>query len=225
MKKKILSEINKEKYRTRLARYTIQAYNLLPKIDNPLILDIGCGSGVPTIELAILSKGKIIAVDSDRAALNILKDKIKVFRLSNNIKTVRCSLLKLRFKHEHFDIVWAEGSITVIGFENGLKDWYRFIKPDGFLVIHDDIKNVQAKKDLISKYNYRLLSYFKISEAVWLAEYFKPLEKHINELRIIYKNDLKAISIIEQEAYEIKLFKQSPGDFASMFYIIQKIPK
>ena len=79
MKKKILSEINKEKYRKRLTSYTKKAYNLVPKIDNPLILDIGCGSGVPTIELAILSKGKIIAVDIDRSALNILKDKIKVF--------------------------------------------------------------------------------------------------------------------------------------------------
>lgn len=36
-------------------RYTRQAYRMLPKLDKPRNLDIGCSSGVPTLELVGLS--------------------------------------------------------------------------------------------------------------------------------------------------------------------------
>jgi tRNA G46 methylase TrmB len=44
---------------------TRRAFNTIPKHpEQPLILDIGCSPGVQTIELARLSKGRIIAKDS-----------------------------------------------------------------------------------------------------------------------------------------------------------------
>ena len=36
--------------------------------------------------------------------------------------------IDLDFREEFFDIIWAEGSIFIIGFENGLKVWKKFIK-------------------------------------------------------------------------------------------------
>lgn len=45
---------------------------MLPSIKNPVIADIGCGTGVPTIELARLSDGMIYAVDTDECSLEIL---------------------------------------------------------------------------------------------------------------------------------------------------------
>ena len=51
--------------RGNLNKYTRKAFEFLPKINKPRILDIGCGGGVPTTELANLSDGKIIALDND----------------------------------------------------------------------------------------------------------------------------------------------------------------
>ena len=52
---------------------TKKAFNTIPKRpEQPLILDIGCGPGAQTIELAKLSKGTIIALDNDQAFLNKL---------------------------------------------------------------------------------------------------------------------------------------------------------
>lgn len=45
--------------------YTRNAYHMLPRIDQPRILDVGCGRGDPTLELAKLSDGEIIGVDID----------------------------------------------------------------------------------------------------------------------------------------------------------------
>jgi ubiquinone/menaquinone biosynthesis C-methylase UbiE len=43
---------------------TRRAFNTIPILaKRPLILDIGCGHGVHTIELAKISKGTVIALD------------------------------------------------------------------------------------------------------------------------------------------------------------------
>jgi len=55
----------KEGIRERLLKYTRRAFRMLPKLDKPCILDIGCGSGVPTVGLARLSGGEVIGIDID----------------------------------------------------------------------------------------------------------------------------------------------------------------
>jgi len=46
-------------------------------------------------------------------------------------------MLAIDFPLEHFDIIWAEGSIFIMGFEKGLKNWRNYIKPKGYLVVHE----------------------------------------------------------------------------------------
>ncbi len=50
----------KDESRRNLLKYTRKAFRMIPGIKNPDILDIGCGSGIPTVELAKLSGGKVI---------------------------------------------------------------------------------------------------------------------------------------------------------------------
>ena len=66
----------KDRVRERLNKFTVKAFQMVPKMDNPRILDVGCGSGVPTLKLAELSNGHITALDIDQNAIDSLKRKI-----------------------------------------------------------------------------------------------------------------------------------------------------
>lgn len=223
MTEDLLIELNAELYRKNFNKYTKKAFQMLPKMDKPKILDIGCGSGIPTIELARLSNGEIIGIDIDQSLLNELDKKIEEMGFSKRITTINCSLFDINFPDESFDIIWAEGSIAIIGFEKGLKEWKRLLKSKGFLVLHDDNKSISNKLKLISRSGYKLINHFLLPENTWWLEYYSLLETRINELCIKYKNELDVNKIFKKYQNEIDMVKKNPKEFGSIFYIMQKL--
>ena len=71
--------------RNKLTGYLVKALSAIPNIEKPLMLDMGCGTGVPTLTLAWLFDGTIYAVDINAAALSRLRKKIKGTDLSRRI--------------------------------------------------------------------------------------------------------------------------------------------
>ena len=217
-----LYRIEKDHIRENLNKYTRKAFKLLPKCKNPHILDIGCGTGVPTIELATLSDGHVIGIDIDVTSLNLLQRKIEEMGLNNRVSVIKGSMLIMDFPEESFDIIWAEGSIFVIGFEKSIKKWRRFLKPNGFLVIHDENKDKTKKVGLITKYGYTLIAQFEISENLWWREYFTPLEQLIKEFRNKYPSDSELINELNKDQIEIDKCKSNSTVISSFFVIMQK---
>jgi len=173
-------------------------------MDKPRILDIGCGSGVSTLELARLSRGEIIGIDIDQPALDKFTRKIKEAGLTDRLQAVNCSMFDMDFADEIFDIIWSEGSIYAIGFERGLREWRRFLKPGGFMVVHDEQGNVKVKLKQISKCDYELIGYFILSEDTWWTEYFAPLENLIGESRARHTDEPKVLEGLHQAQRELE---------------------
>ena len=118
---------------------------MLPELVEPRILDIGCGSGASTLELARLSGGDIVAVDIDKEALDKLVKKAEIEGLSSRVTVVHSSMLEMDFPSNSFDIIWSEGAISYIGFERGLREWRGLLVPDGYLVIHDAMSDLHQR--------------------------------------------------------------------------------
>jgi ubiquinone/menaquinone biosynthesis C-methylase UbiE len=218
-----LYRIEKDHIRENLNKYTRKAFKLLPKCKNPHILDIGCGTVVPTIELATISDGHVSGIDIDVTSLNLLQRKIKETGLNDRVSVIKDSILTMDFPEESVDIIWAEGSIFVIGFENSIKKWRRFLKPNGFLVIHDENKDKTKKLGLITKYGYTLIAQFKLSENLWWREYFTPLEQLIKEFRNNYPSDSELIKELNKDQIEIDECKSNSTVISSFFVIMQKV--
>jgi len=215
-------QVRKDKIRKRLLKYTGKAFRMLPQMDKPRILDIGCGSGVPTLELARLSHGEVMGIDIDQPALDKFTRKIKEARLRDRVQAVNCSIFDMDFADASFDIIWSEGSIYAIGFERGLREWRRFLKPGGFIVVHDEQGNVKEKLEQIYNCGYELLGYFILSKETWWTEYFAPLEKLIAESRTRYTDDPKILEELYQAQEELDMFKKNPERNSSVCFVIKR---
>ena len=191
-------------------------------MDGPRVLDIGCGSGVSTLELARLSRGKVIGIDIDQPALDKFTRRIKEAGLTDRIQAINCSMFDMDFADESFDIVWAEGSIYAIGFERGLREWKRLLKPGGSMVVHDEQGNVREKLEQISNCGYDLLGYFTLSKETWWTEYFVPLEELANETRTKYPYDPSILEEIQQAHVELDMYKKYPERNSSVCFAMKK---
>jgi SAM-dependent methyltransferase len=224
---------------------TRRAYNTIPKIpDQPLILDIGCGPGVQTIELAKLSNGKILALDNHQAFLDKLMRTAKEESLLDHIVPKNMSMLEMDFEEKSFDIIWSEGALYFMGFQNGLRRCHQLLKNDGFLAVteivylvnnppatltqyfekeYPDIQPVEYKIELIQNEGFHLISSFTLPESSWLDSFYLPMEKELARLNMKYQGNEIALDIFEEMKNEIDLYKEFSDFYGYAFFIMQKI--
>ncbi len=218
----VIDEI--ECIRAAFIKYTRKAFLRLPNLKRIRILDIGCGSGIPTIELAKLSDGEVVGIDIDQSCINELNRKILEEKLSNRVKALCLSVFEGNFHDESFDVVWSEGVISGIDFERELKAWRRLIKDNGYLVIHYQASCVQSSILRIPQLGYSLAGTISLPKDAWWTDIYKPLEEKMEVLRCKYKNDSDAIKLLEQYQNEMDMVKDNPREFSSAFYIMKKKP-
>ena len=101
----------------------------------PRIADIGCGTGRQTAVLASALDGPVTAVDLLPEMIEGLHRRMETEGRTEQVTGIVASMLSLPFAEASFDLLWAEGSIYNIGFEKGLTQWRRFLKPDGFIAV------------------------------------------------------------------------------------------
>jgi SAM-dependent methyltransferase len=223
--------------------FTRKAFGLLPKLKKPRILDVGCGRGGPTIELARLSEGEVTGLDTDQPALDEVSAKITEEGLGDRIRVINTSMREMHFKDESFDIIWAEASVHVVGFDAGLHGWRRFLKPSGFLVIHEMVwlraeppkeyadywRSISFRIGTIPEYvaripahGYDLIGHFALPADFWWEDYYGPLERMIREFRVKHAADRGILQALERQQREVDLYKKHPKWFGSAFFVMRK---
>ncbi|KPJ91566.1 MAG: hypothetical protein AMJ53_11420 [Gammaproteobacteria bacterium SG8_11] len=223
---------------------TRRAYAAIPQpIKSPHILDIGCGQGIQTIELAKISKGKIIAVDNHQAFLDILMQSANEYGVAANITPMNVSMLDMEFDDQTFDIIWSEGALYFFEFQNGLRRCHQLLKSPGYLAVtelvylsstppaplaqyleseYPDIKDVPANIQLIQSQGFQLLSHFTLPKSSWLDCYYLPMEKELSRLKTKYQNNDVALKQFEAMSEEIDFYKQYSDYYGYEFFIMQK---
>jgi cyclopropane fatty-acyl-phospholipid synthase-like methyltransferase len=131
----------KDKCRKGLLKYLSNALSIIPRIEKPKILDIGCGTGVPAIWLAENYNGIITAVDIDKKSLAWLLEKAKRQNLESRITVINKSFFDVEFDENYYDIILAEGFLNIVGFNNGFPEIIKLLKINRFFVIHDEHKD------------------------------------------------------------------------------------
>jgi len=207
----------KDACRQNFARYLIKALDKLPELVNPLILDMGCGTGVPTLVLADRFDGKIYATDVDKESLQFLDQKIKHLGMDEKITIVEVSAFDIDTLGLMFDLILAEGLLNIIGFERGLRIVDKVLEKGGYFIIHDELADHDEKQLLMEEYGFTLKDYFILDEKVWYEEYVKCLEEKIK-----FFGHEKNTELFINEMNEIQMFKEKPEIFRSVYYVLRK---
>ncbi len=224
---------------------TEKAFRTIPAIPSDAsILDIGCGVGMQTLHLAeICASCSITAVDVYQPYLDTLMENAKEKGVADRITTVCASMDDLPFEDEEFDIIWAEGSIFVMGFEKGLSYWKRFLKEDGYIALteatwftdtpsveaiqfwkecYPDIKTISGNEKIIEDAGYTILKSFKVPASAWLDDFYIPLEKRLDSIEAKFKGDIDAESVIEFSQKEMEIFRKHSDEYGYAFFVFQK---
>lgn len=85
------------------------------------ILDIGCGNGQQTLQLARHASGRILAIDNHQPFLDEVESRAKAKGLSDRVMIRLKDMRELGPEDGVFDLIWAEGSLFVMGFLHGIE--------------------------------------------------------------------------------------------------------
>ena len=214
--------------------------------DQPAILDIGCGPGMQTLELARNTNGKIVALDMHQPFLDRLQQSVNEKKLSHKVEVVKGSMFSLQdyFKEFSFDVIWSEGAIFIMGFEHGLNSWFPFVKKGGFIAVSEltwlkpkrpkeindfwandypGMKTVEENLQLVENAGYDLVDHFTLPESSWWNDYYVPLEKRVAMLREQHKNSDEWQGKLDESLREIEMYRKYSEYYGYVFYVMQKV--
>ena len=223
---------------------TRRAFNVITRLPkHPSILDIGCGPGVQTIELARISTGKIIALDNHQAFLDKLMKTARDEGFAENIIPKNISMLDMDFDEDTFDIIWSEGALYFMGFQDGLRRCHHLLKNNGYLAVtelvylvpnppvsvtqyfeneYPDVKDVKGNIEFIKNEGFHLLSHFTLPESAWFNLYYLPIEKELPRLSKKYQGNEIALGVFDGFKNEIDFYKKYSEFYGYEFFIMQK---
>ncbi|PVX24071.1 MAG: SAM-dependent methyltransferase [Candidatus Bathyarchaeum sp.] len=222
---------------------TQKAYMMLKDLPtNPRILDIGCGPGMQTIQLAKLSRGQIDALDFHQPFLEQLKKSSKNEGVNDIIKPVKGDMFNLTYEDGCFDLIWSEGAIFVIGFEKGLREWKRLLAPSGYVAVSEMswlqpdlpdevvefmrhaypvIKTVEENLDVAKRSGYCIVNSFVLPTKSWWDNYYNWIQAKLPTIKMKHKDDKEALQFIAFEETEIEMFRKYSDYYGYVFYILQ----
>ncbi len=223
---------------------TKRAYDSIKEfLNKPLILDIGCGPGKQTIDLLNISDGEIIAIDNHRPFIERLNKTISDGRFEKRAKAQFGDMSKPEFEEGQFDLIWSEGAIYQLGFEKGLKDFRKYLKPGGFIAVteaswtsrnisnenaefwaneYPEIKHYDENLLIAERCGYKIIDHFILDKSDWFNDYYIPMKPKIKMLKEKYPNDEDAQEVVRLHEWEIKIMENYGNECGYVFYILQK---
>lgn len=226
-------------------RATAHVLSLLGDLPpEPEVLVMGCGQGCEVLTLLRETDARVSAVDIMKPFIKKLEEKAEAANVSGERLLTICSDFEaLDLPSTYFDLIWSEGAIYSIGFEEGLTDWNKYLKPGGLAVISEatwltdepskvaqdfwaneypDMGSEEENKARAARAGFECLATYQLPDEDWWTEYYQPLVPLIEEARRRHAGDMGVEAMLDAQEAEIRLFEHSSSDYGYVFYVLRK---
>ncbi|MCF8303790.1 MAG: class I SAM-dependent methyltransferase [Bacteroidales bacterium] len=212
--------------------------------DESRIADLGCGTGGHTMVMAQHAPGQITGIDLFPRFIELFNANAARLNLQDRVKGVVGSMDNLTFQAEELDLIWSEGAIYNIGYERGLKEWRKFLKPGGYIAVteaswftkdrpkeieefwmdaYPGMDTIPNKVAQLQESGYVPVASFILPESCWTDHFYKPQREAQEHFLKKYAGNKTAEAFIASEQHEAQLYEKYKAYYGYVFYIGRKI--
>ncbi len=207
------------------------------------IADIGCGTGASALQLAQALDARVTAVDFLPEFIEVLAANTGAAGLDDRVRPLVCSMEDLPFEAGEYDVLWSEGAIYNMGFENGVSSWRPYLAPGGLLVVseitwfgakrpvelqdyweavYSEINTVSAKVAVLENCGYSPLAYFTLPRSCWLDNYYAPLREHYADFLERHSHSPEARAVVDEQEEEMTLYEKYSDHYGYGVYLARR---
>jgi SAM-dependent methyltransferase len=223
---------------------TLKALSFIDNLtEKSHIADIGCGTGGQTMVLAQHAPGSITGFDLFPGFIDLFNANAAKLNLQSRVKGVVRSMDNLPFQDEELDLIWSEGAIYNIGFERGLNEWRKYLKPGGYIAVTEsswftderpaEIENycmphfpemdtISNKVAQLQKAGYIPVATFTLPVSCWIDHYFAPLVTAQELFLSKYAGNKFAEDFVELQRYDAEIYRKYKEFYGYTFFIAKK---
>lgn len=208
----------------------------------PRIVDLGCGGGAQTLDLArLVPNAAILAVDAHAPLVEILRRKVAAGGFRGRVEARVGDMRSLARPEGGVDVVWSEGALYNLGLEAALPLCRSLLRPGGCLAFSDavwrvpepdararalfaDYPTMGRAADVLAlaeRLGWRVLEHFALPDDAWWNEFYAPMEARIEALRREHAADAAAQATLSALAAEPALHRELGSHYGYAFFVLQ----
>ena len=210
---------------------------------HPRVLDLGCGPGAGSSNLANLTGGRVTALDLHAPFVVQQAAAARAAGLSHRLDPVCADMGAAPFPPATFDLVWSEGALYSIGFRHGLEVCRRLVRPGGVIAVSEavwtapepppevarwwtaayaDIAPIEEKTDAVRDAGFDILGHFTLPREAWWDHLYVPIRARLDGLRQAWADDDAGVEVIAEFDSEIAMFERWGHTYGYEFFVARR---
>lgn len=206
------------------------------------VLDLGCGTGRQTLQLLQESRAMVTAIDRHQAFLERLLVRAERVGVAERLRVVRGDMGRPPVALGSLDVIWCEGAIYNVGYEEGLRAWRPLLRLGGYLCVteaaylvedppaevrgfwepeYPGISTREGLEQTARDCGYLLVDSFVLPASAWDA-YVGPVERRLDELEASWSESPDGRRVLAAMRHEVEFFRRHDPSFGYVFLVLQK---